>query len=221
MFETVCFFRLYLFTQKTEKFKLVYKSVCSWIFKSKMKLGESMMHGGLVYISQNVWIYSVYIAFFSFGIVAGIIGTWRRDFYNDSFLGPFGTLWKLSSTIVPFRSHAVLSRKLPLSNIDGTVTVPWWCWRTLVDFWGRNSERGQKQRIVVLFGRNRKIDSRFLFSGNTLIIGTILHVNKLRRSPSFLLILNMSFSDLIVSVATGTFTLIGKLYRYGEFAKDF
>ena len=47
--------------------------------------------------------------------------------------------------------------------------------------------------------------------GNMLIIGTILYMPKLRENPTFVMILNLSASDLAVSVAVDSFTLVGTL----------
>lgn len=46
--------------------------------------------------------------------------------------------------------------------------------------------------------------------GNTLIIGTILFVKELRQNPTFMLIVNLSASDFVVSVVVDTSTIVGK-----------
>ena len=48
------------------------------------------------------------------------------------------------------------------------------------------------------------------YSGNTLIIGTILFVKDLRQNPTFMLIVNLSLSDIVVSVVVDTSTIVGK-----------
>ena len=46
--------------------------------------------------------------------------------------------------------------------------------------------------------------------GNGLIVGTILTVKELRKNATCILILNLSFADLVISLFVDTFTVVGK-----------
>ena len=47
--------------------------------------------------------------------------------------------------------------------------------------------------------------------GNGLIVGTILTVKELRRNATCILILNLSFADLVISLFVDSFTIVGTL----------
>ena len=61
--------------------------------------------------------------------------------------------------------------------------------------------------------RNFWTKSLRCFEGNLLIMGTVLYMRDLRRNPTFVMILNLSLSDLTVSVAVDSFTLVGELHE--------
>ena len=43
-----------------------------------------------------------------------------------------------------------------------------------------------------------------------MIIGTILFVKELRQNPTFMMIVNLSVSDIVVSVVVDSSTIVGK-----------